>query len=409
MCLSALCLVLSLLANEGGASTLAFLIAYALVLERGEWRSRFGSLLPAAAVMLGWRGIYAGSGFGVRHFLLYIDPGYEPWLFLKNLAPRANGLLGGQLTGVPPELALALNPRWQIVLAVCFAVFSLLCATVFRLILRHDRGARFWAVVMLLALVPAATVAPLSKNMGFVAVGAFGVIASFLVHFAAAQKSGGLSGSFRMIAWFVAGWLVIAHVPGALTARIGLGLASPSVPRMAARACSYEHSPEIGERDLVVLNDPTIITAVVPFDRAYRGLSLPRSIRILIPGSTRFEVTRADASTLILTAREGDLFDCPPLGPIHICYACKAANDLLLGGRGWKAGDQVRSKRFMAEVLEVSPRGMPCSMAFHFERPLEAEDMVWLFFDWRRLTHSPFVLPRVGETVEISGAGQSKR
>ena len=34
--------------------------------------------------------------------------------------------------------------------------------------------------VMLLAAIPAATVVPLGKNLGFVAVGAYGLIASFL-------------------------------------------------------------------------------------------------------------------------------------------------------------------------------------------------------------------------------------
>jgi len=62
--------------------------------------------------------------------------------------------------------------------------FSLVCAVTFLPVLRRERVTRFWAAVTLLALAPAATVFPLSKNLGFVAVGAFGVVASFLVHFA---------------------------------------------------------------------------------------------------------------------------------------------------------------------------------------------------------------------------------
>ena len=403
MWLSALCLLLSLLANEGGASTLAFLVAYALVLEAGGWRPRLTSLLPAAAVVLGWRTVYAGSGFGVRHFLLYIDPGYAPFLFLKNLVPRANALLGGQLTGLPPEVAFVLNARWQTVLAVCFALFNLLCATVFLPILRRDPVTRFWAAVMLLALVPAATVYPLSKNLGFVAVGAFGVIASFLVRFAAPQERAAMRGPLRAMSWCVAVWLVLAHIPGALAARAALAWASPFIPKMAELACAFEGAPEIGERDVVVVNDPTLIPAYVAFDRAYRGQPLPRTIRTLVPGWTGVEVKRADASTLILKAKSADLFDCPALGPIHICYVCKACNDLGFGLRTWKTGDRVACKGFVAEVLELSLRGAPRSVAFHFDRPLETEGIVWLFFDWRRLVHSPFVLPRVGDTIEIAG------
>jgi len=130
---------------------------------------------------------------------------------------------------------------------------------------------------------------------------------------------------------------------------------------------------------------------------------LPASIRILVPGSTRFEVTRTDASSILLTTKGSDLFDCPAVRPLHVCHACKAMNDLLFGARTWKTGDQVARKGFMAEVREVSAKGAPRSIAFHFDRPLESEQFVWLFFDWRRFTHSPLVLPQIGETVEIAG------
>jgi hypothetical protein len=46
--------------------------------------------------------------------------------------------------------------------------------------LRRDKTAAFWCAVMLLAAIPAATVVPLGKNLGFVAVGACGLITSFL-------------------------------------------------------------------------------------------------------------------------------------------------------------------------------------------------------------------------------------
>jgi branched-subunit amino acid transport protein len=405
MWLSAFCLVLSLLADEGGASTLAFLIAYAVVLDAGGWRSRLASLLPAAVVLIGWRAVYTGCGFGVRNFPGYVDPGYAPLWFLKNLFPRINGLLGGQLAGLPPELAMALNSKWQTIVALSFAGFSLICAAAFLPVVRRDATARFWAVMMLLALVPAATVAPISKNLGFVAVGAFGVMASFLVGFAAPQERAGMPGPLRAMSWCVAICLVVAHIPGALAGRMALALASPSIPKMAALASDYEHSLEIGERDIVVINDPTGLCAIVPFYRAYRHEPLPRTTRILAPGSTPIEVTRRDAATLILKANDSDLFDCPALGPVHACYACKAVNDFLYGQRVWEPGDRVTAKGFVAEILEVSPRGAPRSVAFHFDKPLESGGMVWLFFDWRRWAHLPFVPPRIGETVEIAGAG----
>jgi hypothetical protein len=400
MWLSALCLLLSLLANEGGASTLAFLIAYALVLEPGGWRPRVTSLLPAAVVVLSWRAVYVAGGFGVRHFTGYIDPGYEPWLFLKNLVPRANALLGGQLTGLPPEVALGLSAKWQIVLAALFAGFSLACAVVFLPILRRDRVTRFWAAVMLLALVPAATVVPLSKNLGFVAVGAFGVIAAFLAGLAGWREPAVMRGPVRAMAWCVAGALVLAHIPGALAARAVLAKASPLIPAAWEYWCDIGGS-ELGGREVVALNDFSLI--MIPFDRIYRGKPLPKSIRLLVPGITPFEVKRVDVSTLILKAKGVDLFDSPPLGPLHAGYALIASNDLFLGGRTWKRGDRVARKGFEAEVLDLSPRGAPREVAFHFNKPLESAEMVWLVFDWRRQTTLQFVPPHIGETLQIAG------
>jgi hypothetical protein len=401
MLLSALCLFLSLLGNEGGASTLAFLLAYALVIESGRWQARVASLIPAAIVTLLWRTAYVGWGFGVRSFVGYTDPGYTPLAFLKNLFPRMNGLLGGQLTGIPPEISFGLSPQMRIALTIIFVGFSLVCAIVFLSVLRRNVLARFWGTVMLLALVPAATVVPLSKNLGFVAVGAFGLIAAFLCHFAAREHRAALQLSLRAVSWAVASWFVVAHVVGAIAARIGLAAVSPYVPDAWEQLCAF--GTEIGDREVIIVNDPAESPVVVPFDRAYRGLPLPRSLRTLAPGLSGLVVSRPDASTLVLTSKGADLFDCPPLGPFHIAYALKLGNDFLFGGRTWRVGDRVISKGFIAEVLQLSDEGVPRSVAFHFERSLDSDNMVWLYLDWRRHGHLPFVLPKVGETSELLG------
>lgn len=401
MLLSALCLLLSLLANEGGASTLAFLLAYALVIEPTPWRSRVTSLVPAAVVMLLWRIAYTGWSFGVRSFVGYIDPGYAPLAFLKNLVPRMNGLLGGQLTGIPPEINFGLSPQMRIVLAIIFVGFTLVCAVVFVPVLRRNKLARFWGTVMLLAVVPAATVVPLSKNLGFVAVGAFGLIAAFLCHFASREHRAALPLSLRTLSWAVASWLVVAHVVGAIAARIGMAAISPYVPDAWEQLCAF--GTEIGDRDVIIVNDPAESPVVVPFDRAYRGLPLPKSFRTLAPGLSGLIVSRPGASTLVLSSKGADLFDCPRLGPIHVAYALKVGNDFLFGGRVWRVGDRVISKGFVAEVLELSHEGIPRSVAFHFEQSLDSENMVWLYLDWRRHAHLPFVLPKTGETIELLG------
>ncbi len=178
--LSALFLALSLFADEGGASTFAFILAYALVLEPGSFRRRALTVLPSALVIILWRTIYEALGFGLRNIELYIDPAHEPLSFARAVIPRAMVLLGGQLTGLSPDFLLAVNPSLQSKVIAFYFVSAVAALIVFLPLLRRNRIAAFWFAVMVLAAIPAATVAPLSKNLGFVSVGAFGLIACFI-------------------------------------------------------------------------------------------------------------------------------------------------------------------------------------------------------------------------------------
>ena len=175
---SGLFLTLSVFANEGGASTLAFLLAYALVLEPGRVRQRVLTVLPALLVIVLWRIIYALSGSGVFHVVGYIDPSKEPLLFGREVFPRAMVLLGGQLAQVAPELMLAVKPSLQPLATALYGGVVVAALAVFTPSLRRDKAAVFWLAVILLAAIPAATVVPLGKNLGFVAVGAYGLIQS---------------------------------------------------------------------------------------------------------------------------------------------------------------------------------------------------------------------------------------
>ena len=229
------------------------------------------------------------------------------------------------------------------------------------------------------------------------------MMASFLVVFAKAEERAAFPILLRVTAWCLAVWFMAGHVFGAAAARWVLARATPLIPKVAARACSFDWLGEIGDRDVIVINDPTVLSSMAPFDRAYLRRPLPKTIRNLIPGSMTFEVNRLDASTLVLKAKQSDLFDCPAVGRLHPCYACKSANEFLFGEKIWRAGERVTNSAFVAEILSVSARGAPRAIAFHFDKPLESEEKVWLYFDWGQWSHARFVLPKLGESVEIAG------
>ena len=96
-----------------------------------------------------------------------------------------------------PELLLAIKPSLQPAATAFYGVLFVVALVVFLPWLRRDKIAAFWFAVMVLAAIPAATVLPLSKNLGFVAVGAYGLIAGFingLVSQRPACRSGGATG-----------------------------------------------------------------------------------------------------------------------------------------------------------------------------------------------------------------------
>lgn len=405
---SMLALAFSMLANEGGASTLAFLVSYALVLENRGWRGRVLSLVPAAVVMAVWRTVYVSMGFGVANLGGYIDPGYEPLLFAGQVVQRVILLLGGQFSGISPEVVLVLSPGWQVLAGALFLVFCLAGSMALLPVVREDRAARFWFFSMLLALIPAATVVPLSKNMGFVAVGAFGAIAALLARVLSVKPGSSDSAPAGWALRLAAILLIIAHVPGALAARTALAMATPHIEPASRRACGFPRFPEIGERDVVVVNNPCLLTTLAtPFVRAYYSEPVPASMRTLLPANTGFRLRRTSERTLVVEAdrstASGDLMSCDDLGPAHPCYAIQGMNNILPGPDAFESGMRVTRKGFVAEIVETSASGALRQVAFHFDQPLESAQLVWLWFDWSTWKYQRFAIPRIGESVSIAG------
>ena len=201
-CCPPLFLALSLFTEEGGASTFAFILAYALVLEPGSFRNRALTILPSVLVIIVWRIIYTLSGFGLLHVDIYIDPASEPLHFCEALIPRDMVLLGSQLTSVPPEFLFAVKPSLHPIIIALYGVFPVAALMVFLPWVRRDKIAAFWFAVMILAAIPEAVLVPLSKNFGFIAVGAYGLIASFVAGVLHQAEAGCRNGrAYRILAW----------------------------------------------------------------------------------------------------------------------------------------------------------------------------------------------------------------
>ena len=419
--LSVLFLALSLFTDEGGASTFAFILAYALVLEPGSFRNRALTVLPSVLVIIVWRTIYEALGFGVRNVGLYIDPAHEPLQFARVVIPRAMVLLGGQLTGVTPDFLFAVNPLLQPKVTAFFCVAVVAALVVFLPWMRRDKTSAFWFAVMILAAIPAATVMPMSKNLGFVAVGAYGLIASFVAGLITRPSppsfrmpdSGAMNRlpewlTYRILAWIACVLLILAHVPGAIAGRVIVVKAAAHVLNGMNSLGDVGDWPNIENENVIVVNPPCVLAlAYAPSYKAYHHQPLPKTMRTLVPGLTSFDVERTDDKTLVIQSRAPDIFFCDNVGPIRGAYACRAFN-LLVGKPKCKKSERYDLDGLTVVVLELDVSGLPSRVAFQFNTSLDSPDFHWLRFDLRMALvssqpYQPFKIPAIGQSVTLSG------
>jgi hypothetical protein len=404
--LSMLFLALSLFAEESGASTFAFILAYALALESGSFRDRALTVLPSVLVIIVWRIIYTFSGYGLSHVGIYIDPAQEPLRFARELIPRAMVLLGGQLTGVPPEFLFAVKPSLHLIIIALYGMFVVAALVVFLPWVRRDKVAAFWLAVMILAAIPEAVLVPLSKNFGFIAVGAYGLIASFVASLFTRPIRLPEWLGYRILVWIACVLLILVHGPGAVAKRIAVVKADSFLFAWANH--SPGDWPNIENENVIVVNAPcSLVLAYVPSYKAYYHQLLPKTVRTLVPGCTGFDVQRTDDKTLVVQSQGPNIFSCDDVGPIHIAYALSAFN--LVGAEpGCEKGDRYNLGGLTVEVLESDASDLPSRVAFRFNTSLDSPDFRWFWFDWRTFSREPFKIPAIGQRVTLSGPPQRR-
>ncbi len=378
-------LALSLLSAEAGVGAVAYLIAWALTLDRAGWRSRLMSLLPYVAVVAAWRVAWAMQGYGVSEMVLYIDPLDQPWSCVKALAKRAPLVLAGQWTQPPAEgwsVLAGLGPtaRW-----VALALVVGLAAMVWPLV-RRDRTARFWAMGMLLAVVSVCTTLPHGRQLTFVGIGAFALMGLWLVD--AFRGSRGLErgrGARRWMRRAVGGILLAMHLLIAPVLFVPM-TRSPFAPRQVMGMMNEIAGIDAAAGEtLVIVNHPLPLHAGHAIaDRDAQGLPIPGQVRTLASGMDTLTLTRDSARRITLTA-ERSLVDLLGLVLQHDA-------EHLRGRPIELPGLTVRTTRF-------SSRGHPIEATFRFDRPLNADSLHWVC--WRDGRFEPFTPPPIGESATL--------
>lgn len=172
---------LGMASGEAALGICGYLFAYEVCLAEGPWRARILRLLPYAVIATAWISWWRIAGYGASGPGFYIDPGHEPLHFLHELLFRAPSYLAGWFFLPSADVLglLLLGPVTRpYVLPYVLAVLALL-AWLLRPLVRASATARFYALGMLIAVIPICASVVVSRALWYVGFGAIGLLSLY--------------------------------------------------------------------------------------------------------------------------------------------------------------------------------------------------------------------------------------
>ncbi len=404
-------LLLSLLSTEAGIATFAYLFAYALIIDRGTRFRRTVSLAPGFIVIAVWRMIYNSLGYGATGSGFVIDPGREPVRYAQAVLERAPVLLSGQWGGTPAEMLILFSEYARALYLLAAVLYLTLILLVFIPLLRKNRVALYWFVGMLLCVLPICATIPMNRNLLFVAIGAFGVMAQFIGGLFAKENWISRSHFWRVPAWILCATLIFIHVGFTIVSRT-------RAPKMVSfffdtvySTIEVDPADDLTGKTLVVVNAPNpLLFLGMPLLRAYWNEPLPERTRLLAPAFAPLKITRTGEKTLLIEAQTGNILSTdksrrdfkPNFANFYYHFnSVYRPKDL-----PFKAGEKVKLSNMSAEVISVDADGQPTTVRFDFDVSLDDSSLRWLQWNWKKSGfgyYSTFEVPPLGKQSTTQG------
>jgi len=381
--LSPLAFSAALLAGESGIGIAPYLFGYALFMEPKSGVPRIVSILPHAVIGIVWLAAYKAGGYGTSGSEFYLDPIGQPAAWFPQFLIRAPLLLLGQWFLPPSSLAFAWTPAQTLGVAVFGVLFLLLLSLLLRPILREDPTARFFAIGMLLAVVPITAGFPHDRLLFFVGIGGMALLAMLLVRLFDRKVSTGMG---RLFGWA----LIVVHVVIAAPLQLAMSTSiSSQEPIYANPPRSLPDDPRLEAQRLVIVNAPnTFYGQYTLIVRRFDSKPAPRSILMLAPGTSSFTLERSSEHALSIEAKDGWLGS--PFDNVYRDSIERFPNNY-----------QVRLSDVEIRVVALTEDGRPKRAHFTFERELEDDSLRWVRYEDGR--YVPFEPPAVGKTAVIEG------
>ncbi len=404
--LAPMALVLGLMGGEIALAGGAYLLAYALFLDPALPRARVLSLLPTGLAGLGWALVYRALGFGASGSAMYIDPVASPTRFAGAVAERAPLLLFGQWA-LPSQLNLLLSQRAAHVFWLLACGLVVLLAFLLAPLLRRDRGARFFALGMLLSLLPACSTFPHDRLLFLAGFGGAGLLAQLLGGLLDREAWVPGRRAWRGPAVGAAAVLAIVHL---LYAPIGLARATADLRAFGdvieSAAESLPSGPEVESQVAVIVQTPTAFVSIQGFPiQVAAGRPTPRRFLVLGSSIHALSIERPDERTLLVRPQGGYLLPAgsplpgteqPALDPR---YLMPIFDGLYRDTTPVRLHERFDVPGASIQVTELTPDGRPAEARFEFDARLEDPCLLWL--RWEDGAYAPFEVPPVGGTVTL--------
>ncbi len=405
-------LLISVLASESGVAVLGYLIAYSLFFETGNVYTKLRPLVSYVILIVIWRVLYTGLGYGIVGLDLYVDPGREPVQFLFAVIERLPILLHGMFLFPSPAVYAVLTPLAVRIYWYISVALLLLLGTLFSPFWRENRTAQFWLVGTILATIPLCAPFPGGRSLILPSFGAMGLLAQLAKN--AAERDDPVKINISRRFWIQATLLFVIAI------RIVIGSATlvgnhrtfAFLQKGIDLVADVDiNDSELSQKTLIFMNPPSPVFAgyVIPI-RTIRNDPVPAHVRVLSSGLDPVEIHRADKRTLVVRPRGGymrqpnwqteDLLSTRAyIDPVN---ALRRFERLLLTHTSpFTLGEEIKLTDVTIRITELTDDARPAEATFVFDVALEDPSLKWLQWNMKEWKYEEFIPPEIGETVQI--------
>lgn len=370
--------VTALLAGETAIAGLGYLVAYELVGRRDAWRTRLLALLPATAVVLGFSLAYRVMGMGAAHSATYLDPGAEPLQFLLNAPVRFLANFGGQSSGLPADVWLflpALRPQLVATGVVALIIWPLAWRRWAPVDVELRAKVKWLGLGAFFALIPPLATFPGTRLMIAPSLGLMVVVAVLLAN---AWRDVGVRRAVGVA------WLGLAFVLQPVVQWLGMSGTFKNMSELTFDAAKVVDAKP-GERIVIVSTSEFAPLFYGPGAMTELGRPLPRTWSAWSMAPLAHRLTRVSERDFELESVGGRMTE----SVFEQNFRQTTTDPLSVGF----------TARLDGQVITVTKveAGAPTSIHIELTEPPEA----FRFFRWNGDGLEPFVLPEVGQTVDV--------